>query len=125
MMPPVNGTPSVIGGGDFAVAFSSDPAVQKVMNYLASGDYANSLITVPNASFITANQGVDVTKEADPLLADAIKQLTDPSAMFRFGAGDVMPSVVQQAWWQGMITWINGGDLNTVLSTIQAAWANA
>ena len=125
MMPPVNGTPSVIGGGDFAVAFSSDPAVQKVMNYLASGDYANSLITVPNASFITANQGVDVTKEADPLLADAIKQLTDPSATFRFGAGDIMPSVVQQAWWQGMIAWINGTDLNTVLSTIQAAWANA
>jgi alpha-glucoside transport system substrate-binding protein len=125
MMPPVAGTPSVIGGGDFAVAFSSDPAVAKVMNYLASGDYANSLITVPGASFITANQGVDVTKEADPLLADAIKSLTNPNANFRFGAGDVMPSVVQQAWWKGMGDWINGADLTKVLSQIQAAWANA
>jgi len=125
MMPPVAGTPSVIGGGDFAVAFSDRPEVQKVMNYLASGDYATSLITVPGASFITANQGVDVTKEADPLLADAITSLTDPSANFRFGAGDVMPSVVQAAWWKGMVDWINGADLNTVLAQIQAAWANA
>jgi alpha-glucoside transport system substrate-binding protein len=125
MMPPVAGTPSVMGGGDFAVAFSSDPAVQKVMAYLASGDYANSLITVPNASFITANQGVDVTKEADPLLAQAIQTLTDPTATFRFGAGDTMPSVVQTAWWKGMIDWMNGADLTTVLSQIQASWANA
>ena len=125
MMPPVAGTPSVMGGGDFAVAFSDSPAVQKVMNYLASGDYANSLITVPGASFITANQGVDVTKEADPLLADAIKTLTDPNATFRFGAGDVMPSVVQAAWWKGMVDWINGADQNTVLAQIQAAWASA
>jgi len=125
MMPPVAGTPSVMGGGDFAVAFTDSPAVQKVMAYLASGDYANSLITVPGASFITANQGVDVTKEADPLLAAAIKQLTDPNATFRFGAGDVMPSVVQAAWWKGMVDWMNGTDLNTVLGQIQAAWANA
>jgi len=125
MMPPVNNTPSMIGGGDFAVAFSSDPSVQKVMNYLASGDYATSLITVPKASFITANQGVDATKEADPLLADAIKSLTNPDATFRFGAGDIMPQVVQQAWWKGMIDWINGANLNDVLTQIQAAWANA
>jgi len=125
MMPPVAGTASVMGGGDFAVAFSNSDAVQKVMAYLASGDYANSLITVPNASFITANQGVDVTKEADPLLADAIKTLTNPSANFAFGAGDTMPSVVQAAWWKGVMDWIGGADLTTVLNNIQAAWANA
>jgi len=125
MMPPVAGTPSVMGGGDFAVAFNSNEATMKVMAYLASGDYATSLISVPNASFITANQGVDVTKEMDPLLADAIKTLTDPTANFAFGAGDTMPSVVQQAWWKGVMDWINGTDLDTVLNNIQAAWANA
>ena len=124
MMPPVAGTPSVMGGGDFAVAFSDSPAVQKVMAYLASGDFANSLITVPGASFLTANQGVDPTKASDPLLAQAIKTLVDPTANFAFGAGDTMPSVVQQAWWKGMIDWMNGTDLDTVLAQIQAAWAN-
>jgi alpha-glucoside transport system substrate-binding protein len=125
MMPPVAGTPSVMGGGDFAVAFSDDPAVRKVMNYLASGDYATSLIGVSGASFITANQGVDASKESDPLLADAITMLTDPKANFAFGAGDSMPSVVQQAWWKGMIDWMNGTDLDTVLNNIQASWADA
>ena len=125
MMPPVAGTPSVMGGGDFAVAFNNNPNTMKVMAYLASGEYATSLISVKDASFITANQGVDVAKETDPLLADAIKTLTDPTANFAFGAGDTMPSVVQQAWWKGMMDWINGTDLDTVLNNIQAAWANA
>jgi len=121
----VAGTPSVMGGGDFAVAFNNNPNTMKVMAYLASGEYATSLISVKDASFITANQGVDVSKELDPLLADAIKTLTDPTANFAFGAGDTMPSVVQQAWWKGMMDWINGTDLDTVLNNIQAAWANA
>ncbi|MCL2735718.1 MAG: extracellular solute-binding protein [Propionibacteriaceae bacterium] len=125
MMPPVAGTPSVVGGGDFAVAFTNSPAVQQVMNYLASGDYANSLITVPDATFITANKGVDVTKETDPLLAQAITTLKDPTTTFRFGAGDSMPSVVQQAWWKGTVDWINGVDQGTVLAQIQKSWADA
>ncbi|MDR0283738.1 MAG: extracellular solute-binding protein [Propionibacteriaceae bacterium] len=124
MMPPVAGKASVVGGGDFAVAFTDSPAVQKVMAYLASGDYANSLITVPGATFITANQGVDVTKQADPLLASAMKTLVDPATAFRFGAGDAMPSVVQQAWWKGTVDWINGTDQTTVLNQIQSAWAD-
>ncbi|MCL2471485.1 MAG: extracellular solute-binding protein [Propionibacteriaceae bacterium] len=125
MMPPVAGTQSVVGGGDFAVAFTSSPAVQKVMNYLASGDYANSLITVSGATFITANKGVDVSKEADPLLAQAIQTLTDTNTTFRFGAGDTMPSVVQQAWWKGTVDWLNGASQTSVLSQIQASWADA
>ena len=125
MMPPVAGKSSVVGGGDFAMAFTDSPAVNKVMAYLASGDYANSLITVDGATFITANQGVDETKEADPLLAQAITTLKDPNTAFRFGAGDSMPSVVQQAWWKGTVDWINGTDQATVLSQIQASWADA
>ena len=124
MMPPVAGTPSVIGGGDFAVAFSDRPEVKKVMNHLASAEFANSLITVPGASFITANQGVDVSKEADALLAQAMTILKDPDTVFRFGAGDSMPGVVQQAWWRGTVEWINGVDQGNVLRQIQAAWAD-
>ena len=124
MMPPVAGTPSVVGGGDFAVAFSDRPEVRQVMDYLASADFANSLITVPGASFITANQGVDVSKESDALLAQAMTILKDPDTVFRFGAGDSMPGVVQQAWWRGTVDWVNGTDQASVLAQIQAAWAD-
>ncbi|MDR2974310.1 MAG: extracellular solute-binding protein [Propionibacteriaceae bacterium] len=125
MMPPVAGKATAMGSGDFAAAFSDRPEVQKVMAYLASADYANSLITVPNATFITANQGVDVSKEANPLLAGAITTLTDPQTTFRFGAGDAMPAVVQQAFWRGTVDWINGSDQATVLGQMQAAWVDA
>ncbi len=125
MMPPVAGKASVMGGGDFAVAFADRPEVWQVMTYLASADYANSLISVPGSTFITANQGVDVANQADPLLAEAITILADPTTTFRFGAGDSMPGVVQQAFWKGTVDWINGTDQATVLEQIQAAWADA
>jgi alpha-glucoside transport system substrate-binding protein len=115
------GSNAVVGGGDFAAAFNSDAATQKVMTYLSSAAWANSLITVKDASFISANKGVDASKEADPLLQSAIKTLQDPKTTFRFGADDAMPSVVENAFWKGMVDWINGSPQAAVEKQIQAA----
>lgn len=119
------GSNAVTGGGDFAAAFNNDPSVQKVMAYLSSADWANSLITVKNASFISANKGVDASKEADPLLQSAIKTLQASDTVFRFGADDAMPTVVENAFWKGMIDWVNGMPQAQAEAEIQAAWANA
>jgi alpha-glucoside transport system substrate-binding protein len=119
------GSNSVVGGGDFAAAFDSNAATQKVMTYLSSAAWANSLITVKNASFISANKGVDASKEADPLLQSAIKTLQSSSTTFRFGADDAMPTVVENAFWKGMVDWTNGMPQKQAENEIQAAWANA
>ncbi|WP_308465958.1 ABC transporter substrate-binding protein [Rathayibacter soli] len=119
------GENAVTGGGDFAAAFNNNAATQKVMEYLSSADWANSLITVKDASFISANKGVDATKAADPLLQSAIKTLQDPNTTFRFGADDAMPNVVENAFWAGMVSWINATPTATVQQQIQAAWASA
>lgn len=119
------GTNAVTGGGDFAAAFSDDPSVQKVMTYLSSADWANSLITVKDASFISANKGVDASKESDPLLQSAIKTLQSSDTVFRFGADDAMPTVVENAFWKGMVDWVNGMPQAQAEAEIQAAWANA
>ncbi|HEX4058870.1 MAG TPA: carbohydrate ABC transporter substrate-binding protein [Galbitalea sp.] len=125
-LPGVNaGSHAVVGGGDFAAAFSSDAATQKVMTYLSSAAWANSLITVKDASFISANKGVDASNESDPLLQSAIKTLQSSSTTFRFGADDAMPSVVENAFWKGMVDWINGMPQAQAEAEIQAAWANA
>jgi alpha-glucoside transport system substrate-binding protein len=125
-LPPVtSGKSAVVGGGDFAAAFNSNDATQKVMAYLSSADWANSLITVENASFISANKGVDATKEADPLLQSAIKTLQSSDTVFRFGADDAMPTVVENAFWKGIVDWINGMPQAQAEAEIQAAWANA
>ena len=119
------GSNALTGGGDFAAAFNDDAATQKVMAYLSSADWANSLITVKDASFISANKGVDATKEADPLLQAAIKSLQSPDTTFRFGADDAMPTVVENAFWKGMVDWANGMPQAQAEAEIQAAWANA
>lgn len=119
---PTAGKNAVVGGGDFAAAFNTNAATQKVMQYLSSVDWANSLISVPNASFISANKGLDASKEKDPLLKSAIQILQDPATTFRFGADDAMPNVVETAFWTGMVDWINGKSTPAVQAQIQAAW---
>jgi alpha-glucoside transport system substrate-binding protein len=118
------GKTAVVGGGDFAAAFDNNAATQKVMAYLSSAAWANSLITVKDASFISANKGVDASKEADPLLQSAIKTLQDPNTTFRFSADDAMPSVVENAFWKGMVDWVNGSSQAAVEKQIQAARVN-
>jgi alpha-glucoside transport system substrate-binding protein len=119
------GSHAVVGGGDFAAAFNSKAATQKVMTYLSSSDWANSLITVKGASFISANKGLDASKESDPLLSSAIKTLQSPSTTFRFGADDAMPTVVENAFWKGIVDWTNGMPQKQAEAEIQAAWASA
>jgi alpha-glucoside transport system substrate-binding protein len=125
-MPAVkSGAHAVVGGGDFAAAFDNNAATQKVMTYLSSAAWANSLITVKGASFISANKGVDASNEKDPLLQSAIKTLQSSSTTFRFGADDAMPTVVENAFWKGMVDWVNGMPQAQAEAEIQAAWANA
>jgi alpha-glucoside transport system substrate-binding protein len=112
---------AVTGGGDFAAAFNSNSATQKVMTYLSSAAWANSLISVKNATFISANTGVDASKETDPLLQSAIKTLQDPNTTFRFGADDAMPTVVENAFWKGMVDWVNGASQSAIETQIQAS----
>ena len=115
------GSNAVVGGGDFAAPFNNKAATSKVMTYLSSAAWANSLITVKDASFISANKGVDASKEADPLLKSAIKTLQDPNTTFRFGADDAMPTVVENAFWKGIVDWINGTSQTAVQTQIQAS----
>ncbi|HEY0247924.1 MAG TPA: carbohydrate ABC transporter substrate-binding protein [Gryllotalpicola sp.] len=119
------GANAITGGGDFAAAFNTNPATQKVMQYLSGADWANSLIQVPNASFISANKGLTADNEKDQLLKGAIQVLQDPNTTFRFGADDSMPNVVENAFWKGMIDWVNGKSQKQVEQEIQASWASA
>jgi len=45
--------------------------------------------------------------------------------VFRFGADDAMPNVVETAFWAGMVAWINGSAQADVEQQMQAAWASA
>lgn len=127
MLPPVTagGGESVTGGGDFAAAFNSNSATTKLMNYLSSSAWANKLVGAKGSSFISANKGADANLVSDPLLKSATKTLTSSSTTFRFGADDLMPAAVEDAFWKGMVDWVNGSSVSSVQSAIQASWATA
>jgi alpha-glucoside transport system substrate-binding protein len=110
-LPPVNPSVStpVEGGGEFVTAFSSDPAVQAVQNYVSSPEWADSRIKVA-PGWVSANQKVNQALYTDPLDKLSAKYLADPKATFRFDASDAMPAAVGSgAEWKAMVQWFSQG----------------
>jgi len=97
----------IIGGGDFALAFSDRPEVQAFQTYLASADWANERARATTAGgAVSANSGLDtalLTNEVDKL---SVELLTDDHALFRFDGSDLMPSAVGAGtFWTAMVDW--------------------
>ena len=124
-LPPVNpkiSTP-VEGGGEFVTAFSDDPAVQAVQNYLSSPEWADSRIKVA-PGWVSANEKVDQSLYTDPIDKLSAKFLADPKATFRFDASDSMPAAVGAgAEWKQMVAWFGSGQsIDQTAKNIDAAW---
>ena len=115
------GSSAVTGGGEIVGAFSNDADTIKVQEYLASADWANSRVSL--GGVISANKGLDPANASSGILKQAIEILQDPNTTFRFDASDLMPGAVgSDAFFKGMVAWVNGTDLPSVLSQIEAAW---
>jgi alpha-glucoside transport system substrate-binding protein len=113
----------VEGGGEFVTAFSDDPAVQAVQNYLSSPEWADSRIKVA-PGWVSANERVDQTLYTDPIDQLSAKYLADPNSVDRFDASDAMPAAVGAgAEWTGMVDWFGSGkSAADVAKAIDAAW---
>lgn len=117
------GSASIEVGGEFVTAFSDSAATQKVLEFMSTPEWAD--LRVSQGGSISANLNADPSKASSPLLTDAMKLLQDPNTTVRFDASDLMPSVVGAgSFWKGMVNWIDGRDTDTVLSDIQAGYAN-
>lgn len=113
----------VEGGGEFVLAFSSNPAVQAVQNYVSTADWADARIKVARG-WVSANQKVDPSLYTDPVDSLSAKYLTNPNATFRFDASDLMPAAIGSgAEWKAMTEWFSqGSSIDTVAKEIDAAW---
>jgi len=126
--PAINGSaPSVVGGGDVAVAFSDDPAVDALMQFLASPEAAE--IWVPNGGLTSPNQGVDPSLYPDDVSRQIAEALTSAET-FRFDMSDLTPSAFGgtqgQGFWQEMIRFYqNPTDIQGTMEALEAAAASA
>jgi alpha-glucoside transport system substrate-binding protein len=108
----------VTGGADVVVALKNTTAVQKLIKYLATPDAQT--IWVKRGGFTATNKAVAATAYPNTVSAASAQQLASATS-FRFGADDLMPPVMENAFWANMLTYIaDTSKLDSVLSSLEA-----
>jgi alpha-glucoside transport system substrate-binding protein len=111
-------TGAVTGGADVVVTMKNNSSVQKLVKYLATADAQT--IWVKRGGFTSVNKSVPLSSYPDKV-SQASAQMLSSAGVFRFGADDLMPSQVENAFWQGTLTYIQDQTkLDSVLSTIES-----
>ncbi|MBX5450774.1 ABC transporter substrate-binding protein [Thermogemmatispora sp.] len=109
---------AVTGGADAVVALQDTAEVRALVQYLASAQAQE--IWVRRGGFTSVNRSVPISAYPNPV-ARASAQMLSTAPLFCFGAGDLMPPVVQHAFWKGMLAFIQEPDqLDTILESIEA-----
>ncbi|MDQ0615620.1 alpha-glucoside transport system substrate-binding protein [Microbacterium sp. W4I4] len=114
---------SVEGGGEFVAGFNTDPSTVKVLEFMASPEFADARVKL--GGVLSANKKADSSLASSPFLKEAMDIMQADSTTFRFDASDLMPSTVGSgSFWKGMVDWVDGKSTDEVLKNIQAGYAN-
>ncbi|MBD1916189.1 MULTISPECIES: ABC transporter substrate-binding protein [Cyanophyceae] len=118
-MDPAQGDAVILGGIVFGV-FNDTPAVRALMAYLATPE--PHAIWAGLGSYISPHQQVSLDAYPDDLTRKQAEILRDADVL-RFDGADLMPGAIGTgAFWSGIVDYVDGQDLDTVLSDIDAAW---
>jgi len=114
--PSVDGSaPVIVGGGDIAVGFTSNPAVQPFLEYLASPEAATALVSYPGSGFLSANKNVASSAYTDSTSADLAKQIVSAGDNFRFDMSDQAPAefggTPNKGEWADLQTFLTSGNV--------------
>jgi alpha-glucoside transport system substrate-binding protein len=113
----------VTGGADLVVAFKDNATVRSFVEYLSTAQAQE--IWVQRGGFTSVNNQVSLDAYPNELARQSAEMLVN-APVFRFGAGDVMPSAVQTAWWQGVLQYLQNPDqLDSILQNIESQAATA
>ncbi len=127
--PSINGSgPTVVGGGNAAVAFKDDKATMALMKYLASPEAGE--IWVKLGGFTSPNKNVDLSSYPDDT-SRQIAQALVGAQTFRFDMSDLAPAAFGgtegSGEWQVMIEFLNNptdveGTQQKLEQAAAAAW---
>ena len=121
VFPPIDpkwGTP-LLGAGDLISAFRDTPEVEAFLKYLGSAEA--QAIWCGALGKLATNVNVDPSIYPDALTAQAAEILKG-AQIFRFDGSDLMPAAVGAgAFWTGVLDYVSGVPLDTVLENIEAA----
>lgn len=125
MVPPIDpqfGNP-MLSSGSQLIMFNDRPETREFMEFWA-GEEAQTLI-VQSFNRLSASSEVPLDVYSDPILQKAAEALVSANAI-RFDGSDLMPSSIGAgAFWVGVVDYVSGADLDTVLATIEEAAQDA
>lgn len=111
------------GDANVMMLFNSDPATCSFAEWMAGPQ--SQEVWVKRGGFTSLNKKLNLAAYPTDLDRRIAQQLTDPSTTFRFDADDAMPSGVggdNGAVFTGVLSYLSGGDLDEILSGIDAAF---
>jgi alpha-glucoside transport system substrate-binding protein len=121
-LPPIGddfGKP-VLGSGNLISMGNDTPAVREVVKFMLTPESIEAEVKAGNA--LAAMKGVPLDWYPDATKAGFAEILTNADT-FRFDGSDLMPGEVGAgSFWTGMVDFVNGDDLGTVLQAIDASW---
>jgi alpha-glucoside transport system substrate-binding protein len=121
VFPPINedfGTP-VLTSGDVCSVFIDRPEVRAVAEWLTLGESLRPGIE----SGVFYSPHLDADQAWYPAENAGIAEILASADSFRFDGGDLQPAPVGQGtFWQGIVDFVSGGDLDDILPAIDAAW---
>lgn len=120
-LPPINeeyGVPA-LGAADMLGMMRDTPEARALVRYLASPGAQQ--IWAAESGKLSVNRRVNPSIYANDLVRQAADILVN-ATVFRFDGSDLMPSAVGAgAFWQGVLDYVGGADLDDVLEMIEAA----
>lgn len=123
--PPIKaeyGTPA-LGAADMLAMFNDTPEARAFMEYIASAPAQE--IWVGELGKLAPNQKVDPSVYPDDITRKAAEFLGEAS-VFRFDGSDLMPAAVGSgSFWTGIMDYVSGKDLSSVLLEIEASALDA
>jgi len=119
---PEYGTPA-LGAADMFAVFNNTPEAQALMRYLATAGAQE--IWVVQLGKLSANRRVNPSAYPDDLTREAA-QILASAQTFRFDGSDLMPAAVGSgSFWSGILDYVGGEDLDSVLERIEETAVDA
>lgn len=116
---PEFGTPVLVAGDVFAM-FNDTPEAQALMAYLATAEAHEVWASL--GGFISPHNEVGIDVYPDEVTQQQAEILAN-AEIVRFDGSDMMPGVVGTGtFWSGIVDYVGGEDVESVLSNIEASW---
>lgn len=111
---------AVTGDGNIAIMFNNDETTCSFMEYVATA--AAQEIWVAAGGFLSVNKDVSLDTYPNDLDRRIAEVLGSSDAVFRFDLDDAMGSAPQQAVFAGVQEYLQGGDVDSILAEVEAAY---